>query len=155
MFASITRVIRLKLCLLMYAIHNWTSPAYIANTTTAIWSLPGHRRLRSVATNQYEIPRTRSKFGDMAFSSPDHETGTISLSTSGSFAMFHSLNSPLRHTFREWYILTSKISAYQFYRLNNCMAHLVSYEEGFKRLPRLCFYLLIYLQSSVMNNILA
>ena len=60
--------IRFKLCLLMHTVNNGTGPAYIADITTPISTLPGHRRLRSVATNQYEIPRTQSKFGDRAFS---------------------------------------------------------------------------------------
>ena len=60
--------IRFKLCLLMHAVNNVTGPAYIADITTPISPLHGHRRLRSAATNQYEIPRTRSKFGDRAFS---------------------------------------------------------------------------------------
>ena len=45
-----------------------TGPACIADITTPISTLLGHRRLRSAATNQYEIPRTRSKFGDKVFS---------------------------------------------------------------------------------------
>ena len=60
--------IRFKLCLLMHAVNNGTSPAYIAGITTPTSTLPGHRRLRSAATNQHEIPRTRSMFGDRAFS---------------------------------------------------------------------------------------
>ena len=51
--------IRYKLCLLMHAVHNGTSPAYIVDITTAISSLHGHCMIRSAGTNQYEIPRTR------------------------------------------------------------------------------------------------
>ena len=58
-----------KLCLLMHAVNNGTSQTYIADITIpTITTLPGHRRLRSAATNQYEIPRTRPKFGGRAFS---------------------------------------------------------------------------------------
>ena len=52
----------------MHAVNNDTGPTYIADITTPISTLPGHRRLISAATNQYEIPLTRSKFGDRAFS---------------------------------------------------------------------------------------
>ena len=38
--------IRFKLCLLMHAVNNGTSPAYIADITTPILTLPGHDRLR-------------------------------------------------------------------------------------------------------------
>ena len=60
--------IRYKLCLLMHAVQNGTSPAYIVDIKTPISSLHGHRMLRSAATYQYEIPRTRTKFDDRAFS---------------------------------------------------------------------------------------
>ena len=56
-----------KLCLLMHAVQNGTSPAYIVDITTPISSLHGHSMLHSATTNQYDIPRTRTKFGDRAF----------------------------------------------------------------------------------------
>ena len=52
----------------MHAVQNGTSPAYIVDITPSISSLYGHRMLRSAATNQYKIPRTRTKFGDRALS---------------------------------------------------------------------------------------
>ena len=52
----------------MHAVLNGTSLAYIVDITTPISSLHGHRMLRFAATNQYEIPRTLTKFGDRAFS---------------------------------------------------------------------------------------
>ena len=39
-----------------------------SDTTTPISSLAGHRQLRSAMTTEYDIPRTRTKFGDRAFS---------------------------------------------------------------------------------------
>ena len=60
--------IRFKLCVLMHGVHNGTSPSYLTDTTTPISSLPGHRHLRSAMTTEYEILRTRTKFGDRAFS---------------------------------------------------------------------------------------
>ena len=52
----------------MHAVQNGTSPAYIVDITTPISSLYGHRMLHSAAANQYEIPWTRTKFCDWAFS---------------------------------------------------------------------------------------
>ena len=60
--------IRFKLCVLMHGGHIGTSPSYLMNTTTPISSLTGHRQLRSAITTEYDIPRTRTKFGDRAFS---------------------------------------------------------------------------------------
>lgn len=42
---------RFKLCLVMHAVNNGASPTYIADTTTPMSSLPGHRRLCSDVTN--------------------------------------------------------------------------------------------------------
>ena len=60
--------IRFKLCVLMFSVNNGTSPQYLSDTTTRISSLPGHRRLRSAPSNDYDIPRTKTKFGERAFS---------------------------------------------------------------------------------------
>ena len=60
--------IRFKLCVLMHGVHNGTNPLYLTDTTTPISSLPGHRQLRSAMTTEYDIPCTRTKFGDRAFS---------------------------------------------------------------------------------------
>ena len=60
--------IRFKLCVLMHGVHNGTSPSYLSDTTTPIASLPGHRRLRAAMTTDYDIPHTRTKFADRAFS---------------------------------------------------------------------------------------
>ena len=56
-----------KFCMLMHGIHNGTSPSYLTDTTAPISSLPGYRQLRSAMTTEYDIPRTRTKFGDRAF----------------------------------------------------------------------------------------
>ena len=48
--------ISFKLCVLMHGVHNGTSPSYLTDTTTSIWSLPGHRQLRSAMTTEYDIP---------------------------------------------------------------------------------------------------
>ena len=64
----VTYRIRYKLCVLMFRVNEGTAPSYIADTTTPISMLPGHRRLRSAQTNEFDVPRTRTKFGDRAFS---------------------------------------------------------------------------------------
>ena len=60
--------IRFKLCVLMHGVHNRTSPSYLTDATIPISSLPGHRRLHSVRTTEYNIPCTRTNFEDRAFS---------------------------------------------------------------------------------------
>ena len=60
--------IRFKLSVLMHGVHNGTSPSYLTDTTTPISSLLGHRQLRSAMTTEYDIPHTRTKFGNRAFS---------------------------------------------------------------------------------------
>ena len=60
--------IHFKLCVLMHGVHNGTSPSYLTVRRTPISSLPGHRQLRSTMTTEYDIPRTRTTFGDRAFS---------------------------------------------------------------------------------------
>ena len=65
---SIAYRIYFKLSVLMHGIHNGTSPSYLTDTTTPISSLPGHCQLRSAMTTEYDIPRTRTNFGDRAFS---------------------------------------------------------------------------------------
>ena len=93
---------QIRFCLLLYAVNNGTSPAYMADTTTPLSSFPGHRSLRFVAANQYEIPRIRSKFGHRLFS----VVGPRQWKTS---AMFLFLQ------FLEWLIRTLVILACQLY----------------------------------------
>ena len=64
----ISHRILFKLCLFMFAVVNNTSPVYITEMTTPISALPGRGRLRSAATDMYDIAHTRTKFGDRAFS---------------------------------------------------------------------------------------
>ena len=52
----------------MFAVVNNTSPVYITEMTTPISALPSRGRLRFAATDMYDIPHTRTKFGDIAFS---------------------------------------------------------------------------------------
>ena len=59
--------IRFKLWVLMQGVHNVTSPSYITDITTRI-SLPGHHKLRSAMTTEYDIPRTRIQVGERVFS---------------------------------------------------------------------------------------
>ena len=59
---------RFKLSVLTHGVHNETSPSYLTATTTPISSLAGHHQLRSAMTTEFDIPRTRTKFGDRAFS---------------------------------------------------------------------------------------
>ena len=46
--------------------YNYTS--YLTHTTTPISLLPGHRQLRAAMTTECDIPRTRTTFGNRAFS---------------------------------------------------------------------------------------
>ena len=69
--------IRFKLCVLMHGVHNRTGPLYLTNTTTKISSLSGHRQLRSAMTTEYNIPRTKTKFGDRMFSVAGPRSGTL------------------------------------------------------------------------------
>ena len=58
---------RFKLCVLMHNVSNRTSPSYLLDTTTLISSIPGHHRLHSARPNEFNVSRTRSKFGNRAF----------------------------------------------------------------------------------------
>ena len=49
------------------AVVNNTGPVYITEMTTPMSALPGRGRLRSAATDMYDTPHTRTKFGDRAF----------------------------------------------------------------------------------------
>ena len=75
--------IRYKLCLVMYAIYNDTSPSYIADTTTRISMISGFGRRRSANTSEFDIPRTRTKFGEREIALwQDHENGMLCWSRS-------------------------------------------------------------------------
>ena len=66
-----------KLSVLMHGVYNWTSPSYVIDTTIPISSLSGYRQLRSAMTTEYDIPRTRTQFGDRAFSVQDLANRTL------------------------------------------------------------------------------
>jgi hypothetical protein len=60
--------IQFKLCILMHAIVNGNAPTYLDNSVTDISSLPFRASLRSASAGKYDIPATRTRFGDRAFS---------------------------------------------------------------------------------------
>jgi len=60
--------IQFKVALLMYLAHNRLSPLYINKMLAAVGSTLMHRQLRSSGSSNYTVPRTRTKFGDRAFS---------------------------------------------------------------------------------------
>ena len=87
---------------LMRAVNNGTSTTYVVDTTTPISSLSGHRKRRSAASNQYEMPHTRSKFGDRAFSvAKSCEWNNLHSYIRTISDMFQFLMAPLKHTFIE------------------------------------------------------
>ena len=49
-------------------VSNATSPAYLSDTTIPISSMAGHCWLRSAMANEFNVPCTRTQFGDRAFS---------------------------------------------------------------------------------------
>ena len=89
-------------CLMMHAVNNGTNPAYIMDIKTPIASLLGHCRLRSSFNKPVRDTSYHFMFGDRAFSVAGRRKWTPwqSLWTSGTLAMFHSLNTPSRRIFR-------------------------------------------------------
>ena len=57
-----------KLCLMMHAANIHRCPGHIAELLIMTSSVISCSRLRSASSNCYEVPRTRLKFGDRAFS---------------------------------------------------------------------------------------
>ena len=57
-----------NLCLMMHAANNRQCPGYIAELLAATYSVISRSRLRLASSNRYEVPHTRLKFGDGAFS---------------------------------------------------------------------------------------
>ena len=57
-----------KLCVLMHQVHTGRGPSYLSNLVTATADLSSRQALRSTSSNRYEVPRTRLKFGERAFS---------------------------------------------------------------------------------------
>ena len=58
-----------KLCVLSHQVHTWrATPSYISSLVTATADLTSRQALRSSNSLRYEVPRTRLKFGERAFS---------------------------------------------------------------------------------------
>ena len=55
---------------MMHAAHrpNHRCPEYISRLVTSTANIPSHSRLCSATSNRYEVPKTRLKFGERAFS---------------------------------------------------------------------------------------
>ena len=51
----------------MHGVHYGTGPKYMKKLVTRASSLPGRERLRSAATMNYDIERTKLKFGERSF----------------------------------------------------------------------------------------
>ena len=60
--------IKFKLCLLMHAAVSGQHPDYISGAVTPLAMLPGRNKLRAAANGLYDFPRTRTMFGQRAFS---------------------------------------------------------------------------------------
>ena len=54
--------------LLMFLVHNHQYPDHMSNIVSLVSDDPRRRRLRSAASTDYHVPRTRTKLGDRAFS---------------------------------------------------------------------------------------
>jgi len=57
-----------KLCVLMLLVHTGRSPSYMSNRVTATANLSSRQALRSAISQRYEVPRTKPKFRERAFS---------------------------------------------------------------------------------------
>ena len=57
-----------KLCTIMYAVHHVLAPSYITELMTSVAAQTSRPRLRSADTTNLVQPRTRTKFGERAFS---------------------------------------------------------------------------------------
>ena len=60
--------INFKLCLMMHAAVIGQCPKYICDNVHPLSTLPGWNRLRAAASHQFDISRTRTVFGERAFS---------------------------------------------------------------------------------------
>jgi len=60
--------IQFKLALVMFTIHTRRCPDYLTDSVQACNSDPARTRLRSASSSDYNVPRTRTRFGDGAFS---------------------------------------------------------------------------------------
>ena len=60
--------IQFKVALVMFTIHTRRCPDYLGDSVQACNSDPARTRLRSASNTDYTVPRTRTKFGNRAFS---------------------------------------------------------------------------------------
>ena len=60
--------VKIKLCLIMHAAVSGECPDYIREVVTLLAMLPGGNRLRAAANVLNDVPRTRTIFGQQAFS---------------------------------------------------------------------------------------
>jgi len=52
----------------MFMVHDNRCPVYLSESVQPVSSNPASQRLRSASSLDYIVPRTRTKFGDRAFS---------------------------------------------------------------------------------------
>jgi len=60
--------IQYKVALWMFMVHDNRCPVYLSESVQPVSSNPVHQRLRSASSLDYIVPRTKTKFGDRAFS---------------------------------------------------------------------------------------
>ena len=60
--------IKFKLCLIMHATVSRRCPYYIREVVTPLAMLPGRNRFRAAVNGLYDVPRTRTIFGQRAYS---------------------------------------------------------------------------------------
>ena len=63
-----TQRISFKLCLMMHAVMTGPCLNYICDNITQMSTLPGRDRLCTAVAGQFDVPRTRTVFGERAFS---------------------------------------------------------------------------------------
>ena len=98
--------IHYKLCLVMYAVYNSTSPSYIADTTARISTLSGRVRLRSANTSDltYLVPWTT--FGVRAFSVAGPREWNTSPIMIRNITEVPAFKLVIKTHFLKWHILT-------------------------------------------------
>jgi hypothetical protein len=52
----------------MHQVHTGRDPSYLSNLVTATADLPSRQALQSASSKRYEVPRTKLKVGERAFS---------------------------------------------------------------------------------------
>ena len=60
--------IQYKVALLMFMVHDYRCPVYVSESVHPVSSNPVRQRLRSASSLDYIVPRTKTKFGDQAYS---------------------------------------------------------------------------------------